>query len=706
MPVNPSTSRAECNYHAGLVNQDSRNHPQTSNRESYNTFDKSHQVADTQLFDEVRPFYMDAALSGDVKRMRFNNNDWSPITQSQILTDIHKHRAFFQIPWSVIMPNTWEYLFREPVQGEDINWSEVGPVITKSELKAILGFLFDPLKASVGESTFFNSTTAEFLLRRVYLFYAIFGKSSLPQTLGVRLFSDTPFVNFWSGFTPELAYQRLCSLFSEDGVSAGSLKFSLSGALLSYTPNYVVGSSSRVDYNVSTKVDAFNFIRDLILYSKAGSLQGVNINPIGKVGSRDLTVADVMLYVFTGRVPSESTLPSTYYSSMVSVFDALPDTWCYNLMPLIAYQCLWHQFFTNDRVDAVYSAKMWQSSVLSSIYSRLDSPLFEVNGVHVLYDAYSNHVIFGLLSYYFSSPENDTAFAVLDYFTELFLIRPSMRGSDYFTSMRTQPLAVGDVNINVNSDIVSAIDVNKSLWVQRFLNAVNRTKQSIYDYLESITGVLPSRREPQPNFIAEEVYNLSGQLIENTAESQGSMVSILRNMQSNMMYDVFIDEPSFVIGVDSYSVPYVYPDSCNRIARMSDRLDWFNDFMQHVGDQSVYAEELFTPANLSRVLNPIGYQLRYAEFKNKISRACGAFISEVGPLNSWLVLFGRDDFSGEMNESGRFISPYMIRNHNQDFDVLFASLTQTDPTNRYHFVKYTAVSENDNSKQQAYPTLI
>ena len=187
MPVNPSTSRAECNYHAGLVNQDSRNHPQTSNRESYNTFDKSHQVADTQLFDEVRPFYMDAALSGDVKRMRFNNNDWSPITQSQILTDIHKHRAFFQIPWSVIMPNTWEYLFREPVQGEDINWSEVGPVITKSDLKSILGLLFGPFKEPAGESTSFNSTSAEFLLRCVYLFYAIFGKSSLPQTLGVRL---------------------------------------------------------------------------------------------------------------------------------------------------------------------------------------------------------------------------------------------------------------------------------------------------------------------------------------------------------------------------------------------------------------------------------------------------------------------------------------------------------------------------------------
>lgn len=706
MPVNPSTSRAECNYHAGLVNQDSRNHPQTSNRESYNTFDKSHQVADTQLFDEVRPFYMDAALSGDVKRMRFNNNDWSPISQSQILTDIKKHRAFFQIPWSVIMPNTWEYLFREPVQGEDINWPEVGPVLTKAEFKLIFKNLF--YYVQTGMDTSFTTEIAERLIKSVYIFYSIFGKSGLPQTLGVRVCSDAPFTAYYREMTPEKVYQRLCALLSKDGAQiTADKKFSLSGLanMYGYTPNYAASSTSvkNVEYRVETQVQAFNFVRDFILYSNSGTLTGVNTSAIGD----GVTVGDIFVYVFTGKQVETPGSASSNYSSLIGLLDKLPDAWSYNIMPEIAYQCLWHQFFTNDRVDPIYSAKAWQTYVWSQYVCRTfagRAASFEINGATVLYDAYSKALFAKLME---QIDGGDMVYDdALDYLLELFTIRPSMRGADYFTSMRTQPLAVGDVNISVNTDLVSAIDVNKSLWVQRFLNAVNRTKQSIYDYLESITGVLPARREPQPNFIAEEVYNLSGQLIENTADAQGSMVSILRNMQSNMMYDVFIDEPSFIIGVDSYSVPYVYPDSCNRIAQMNDRLDWFNDFMQHVGDQSVYLNELYTPLDLSRVMNPIGYQLRYAEFKNKISRACGAFISDVGPLNSWLILFGRDDYSGESKEAGREISPYMIRNHNQDFDVLFPTLTQTDPTNRYHFVKYTAVSENDNSKQQAYPTLL
>lgn len=711
MAINPSTSRAECNYHAGLVNQDSRNHPQTSNRESYNTFDKSHQVADTQLFDEVRPFYMDAALSGDVKRMRFTNNDWSPITNSQILTDVHKHRAFFQVPWSVIMPNTWEYLFREPVQGEDINWLDVGPVLTRGNFQKIFSNLF--YYVSDKNRTSFSAEIAECLIKSVYLFYCMFGKGGLPQTLGVRICSDVPFSAYNEGFTPEKAFQRLCRLLSPDGAPiADGLNFSLlsTGNFYRFTPNYVVNPSTgsgNLEYSVSTAADAFNFVRDFILYSNRGTLSGINTGPIGEVGTSNVTVGDVFLYIFTGGEITSPGTSSSSYSDMVNVLADLPSDWSYNVMPLIAYQCLWFQFFTNDRVDPIFNAKSWQSYIWSEYVYKSASGSdvsFDINGTSVLYDAFSNHSFDFLVG----SISNGASLLhdSLDYLLELFVIRPSMRGSDYFTSMRTQPLAVGDVSVSVNSNIVSAVDVNKSLWVQRFLNAVNRTKQSIYDYLQSITGVLPVRRDPQPNFIAEEVYNLSGQVVENTGTEQGSMVSILRNMQSNMMYDVFIDEPSFVIGVDSYSVPYVYPDSCNRIVLMRDRLDWFNDFMQHVGDQSVYVDELYTPVDLSTFLNPIGYQLRYAEFKNKISRACGAFISEVGPLKSWLILFGRDEFVGWRNDSGQYISPYLIRNHNQDFDVLFASLTQVDPTNRYHFVKFTAISENDNSKQQAYPTLL
>ena len=86
MAYNPSTSRAECNLHAGMVNQDSINNPTTTNRESYNTFDKSCIRLDTQLFDEIRACYMNPAIEGDVKRINMSQDLRSPVLKSPLLT--------------------------------------------------------------------------------------------------------------------------------------------------------------------------------------------------------------------------------------------------------------------------------------------------------------------------------------------------------------------------------------------------------------------------------------------------------------------------------------------------------------------------------------------------------------------------------------------------------------------------------------------
>lgn len=730
MPYNPSTSRAECNYHAGLVNQDSKNQPQTSNRESYNTFDKRHTVADTQLFDEVRPFYMNQANSGDVKRARMVNNDWSPVTKSQILSDIKKHRALFQVPWSVIMPNTWEYLYREPIQGEDINWTDVAPVLTRSNFVELMTDIFVP------SSNFIATTvdeTIEALIKRVWLFYSMFGASGLPNTLGCRIFGES-FFNFnydpdnsaydaTSDFTPSSIFDRLCVFLSggmKINVADKAYSINFLNSSFTYLPDSVLNnavSSDRYAFKVVTSSDAFNFIRDFIWYSKSGSLSvDVFYDRSMPGASGDGAVQNVFNsifnYIFYGVTNYETTIAGISFnrssSRVVNKFSRLPSDFVYNLMPVLAYQCVWHQFYTNDRVDPVYSAAAFASNMLSSARTLTASSgvttsvFFKLNGVSILYDYCSN----ACFSSFIGKRYDFTSVAKLDYFNEFFSIRPSMRGSDYFTSMRTQPLAVGNVDVTINASKVSAIDINQSLWYQRFLNAVNRTKQSIYDYLQSITGVLPQRREPQPNFIAEEVFNIAGIQIDNNANEQGTIVSILRNSQSNYIYDIFIDEPSFIIGVDSYSCNFVYPDSSNRISLMSDRLDWFNDFMQHIGDQDVKLFELLTPGDPSAVFSPIGYQLRYAEFKNMISRAAGGFVASDTDLSSWLLLYQPEGSKTWPVLSSSRISPYFIRNHCSDFDRFFGSLTGANPSNRYHVIKYTYVDEMDNSKQQAYPSLL
>ena len=114
MVKNPSVtgSRQDCNYHAGLVNQDSLNNPKTSNMESYNTFDKSSIVGETVLFDTVTPFDMLPAIEGDHIRLRMSQDLRTYTLKSPLLTPVKQHQAYFQVPWRAIMPNTWEYLRR------------------------------------------------------------------------------------------------------------------------------------------------------------------------------------------------------------------------------------------------------------------------------------------------------------------------------------------------------------------------------------------------------------------------------------------------------------------------------------------------------------------------------------------------------------------------------------------------------------------
>lgn len=693
MPYNPSTSRAECNLHAGMVNQDSINDPRLSNNESYNSFDKTCIKLDTQLFDEIRVCYTDTAESGDVKRIDIMQDLRSPVLKSPLLTPVHMHRSFFQVPWSVIMPNTWEYVYRNPVKGEDIIFDDVAPLI---KLSSFFTFLNDiKRRMSAGALT---AEYLDFFVRYVYFIWSAFGRGSLPRQLKCRIgnlpvFATAPSTTGWpSDVTkfgefndPDVLMEWLCALLlgevvvpvsiSDNGFSPESIY--TSGGALSVNLFFSDASTSlRNTYVCKSRGDVFNFLREYILHGIPGSL-------------------------VTPTLSSDSNIYPGLLSVLPTFLTSTNKT--YNLMPLIAYQCVVAQFFTNDHVDAVYSAKMWQQNALSSVLYRFSSSVpgpessFTINGVDVPYDAYSG----AILKYYFALDYNgaDTSAILLplfSYLQNLFLVGQSLRYGDYFTSARTQPLAVGDVTAAVNDSMVSAVDVNRALWSQRLLNAINRTKQSIYDYMQSLTGVLPARREPQPNFIITEDYRIGGMEVENTADNQGNIITLFRNTESKRAYDVYIDEPSFIIGVDYFSAAVVYPDARMKITDMQDRFDWFNHFMQHIGDQIIDRDELASQRSMGI---PFAYQLRYAEFKFSISDACGGFLFDDSQLDSWALQFHPEN--GGMYTFGSMF----IRNHNADFDNFFASLTAAD-SSRYHFIKFIYFRDMTNSKQQAFPSLL
>ena len=126
---NPSTSRVVSGNQTGTSPQGSLNNPRTANRESYNTFNRSRKRLSTQLFNQVQPMYCQAQIEGDVSRLQVSHDLRSYTLKSPLLSDVQMHRTFFQVPWSAIMPNTWENLYRQPIKGSDIDYTKVAPVV-------------------------------------------------------------------------------------------------------------------------------------------------------------------------------------------------------------------------------------------------------------------------------------------------------------------------------------------------------------------------------------------------------------------------------------------------------------------------------------------------------------------------------------------------------------------------------------------------
>ncbi len=409
-----------------------------------------------------------------------------------------------------------------------------------------------------------------------------------------------------------------------------------------------------------------------------------------------------------------------------------------SLRPLVAYQTIISQFFSSSCVDSVYNCKAYTDSALALVshaytiaksrttdFSQNLQPFpysSKVNGVDVFYDAYSgkyNRYMADFFQDYITvDPSSEYLFIdnlefqrlICTYANSLVGIGHSLRFSDYFTSSRTRPLAVGDTTIQVNQNAIQVVDVNKSLWIQRFLNAVNRGRQDIYDYLKQLTGVEPPHHMAEPIPLVSEQYNISGMEIENTAEKQGNIVTLLRNNDTRYQYKYFANEPTYIIGVTYFSLLSVYQNATDRTYFMDDRLDWFNSFLQNIGDQPVFARELdssFSKGGSDYDNKVFGYQQRYAEFKNAVSHARGGFVD--GSLPGWSVLYNNSSYKDKyslVDAAPLVLNSAFLRNFDNVFDPLFASLTGKNQSDRFHFIISTYYNNPYNSKQKKVQNLL
>lgn len=693
----------------------SMNNPGSYNNESYNSFDKSHLRFYTQRFSEVYPCLSQPANSGDNIPLSVRHELRNYTLKAPLLSSLKMYRSFYQIPLSAISPYTWELQLRQPVRGQDIAFGDVVQRISISRFFNLYSRLLTYLHLTTELSEARDVVRyAETLLRSTLILSLFVGNSSLLSALGVALPYRKEADDIYSS-TMETFLNLMTTIKTSSGVP-----FISTLSYLDNDENTHILAATRDDDDASTfnlsLSEMWNFIRD--------SLQFGNIS----VGFSVLKAEDYATLYSALSVPvllawdtfNPSDVENLQYSDfLLQIKDTDADF--ISLRPVIAYQMACAQFFSNSAVDDIYTAKQWlmdsRSFETTLFEPTTDSETFSLNGAVYLYDAFAGKRVSAALdhSYQHVSSLVDADFAsilMLRYFENLFGIRQSLRYPDYFTSSRTQPLAVGDVTTVVNQDKVSAIDINHSLWMQRFLNAVNRTSQNIYEYLKSMDGVEPQRKAPQPYFLTSEEFNISGQEVENTGNNQGAVTTLLRSENSHFAFKVFIDEPSYIIGVTYFNALSVYDSLRPLHWEQNDRFDWFNSYMQHIGDQPVHLRELVSDRlNKSQsfgnqfVNGIFGYQLRYAQYKFENSIALGGFIN--GSLPGWSLIcrpFGR---AGSTTfAKSPTISEQFIRNDDYAFDELYSSLSGANPATRFHFVIAQYADEVVNSKQQKFPSLL
>lgn len=417
--MNPSKSSVDSGRQAGTAPVNAIDNPTFVNHQGLNTFDLSQQFLFTARYGECTPFFNMECVGRDRVRLRNSVDLRSYTLSSPLLSSLRMKKSYFQVPLSGILPNTWQYLFTNPLKGNDIP--------DNAQCRFNLQSLINFIKTTPSDvDSIENSYLIEHFIKCLCTCSCLFSAGGLLYLLGCKN-------NY--GFDKWL----------EDN-------------FFSNASNFIgkIGYTSPYDY-FTIEVDGLPSLRTLF-YS-------VMEYPDGEF-STSLTNLQItnLLSLLSDFLSNLNTLPTAL-----------------NISKVVAYQFVWSQFFTNDKIDNVYNSELFlsnQKSLAKDVINSLNPNrkwFYQLNGIDVEYDVYSQYFMDMLIASAKQKGDTITFNKCLDFWLNTFSLRRSLRYGDYFTGARTQPLSVGDTSVSVaDNSKVSVIDINKSIHIQRFLNACNR----------------------------------------------------------------------------------------------------------------------------------------------------------------------------------------------------------------------------------------
>ncbi len=615
-----------------LNNLDRNNHPNRSK------FEFTDAIALTPLFGQITPFFCRRTEDTDnfSDRAEFDLRTLS--LQSPLMQDLKMYKNYFSVPMECILPNNWKTkIYPNPTLGDDV------PADAYTSVDLTLDWLdnfatFSPTD-NIGKSSCLNA---------LIVLQNIFNSGSLANVLGYGL------------------------------------------------PRLDIGNDVLLSISkLVTKVYIFPYdatqISDYV-YSYTFPLDMPDIDKLHRI----LSLASDYPCTF---VFSDDVFPVADFQAVIQdylqSFSLYNNKFTFDIARLWAYQLVCSHFYSNDKIDFIYSADLFRQSIFSlfsSLFSSSSVLSFSYNGQSIPYDYLSAKYF----SYFNSAfPFSSYSFSyvyIFRYFNAIFSYRRSLKYEDYFTGARPRPLAIGGdkmpVQISVADNSVSVVDVTRSIQAQKFLNQVNRVGRKFSNYLAGLFGKAPQEDWHDPKFLASMKETIYGQETRNTGAEQFSqdnnITTNLRCDSNNFEVSAEFDRQCIMLGLVSFDIVRYYDNATVRDTLIKDRYDMFNPYMQYIGDQALYTKELDRSIADSAVLNtPFGYSTRYLDLKTSFPRACGAFATN--KLPSWLFK-ASDIYLLGNGEQFTHINPDYIRSYPAELDEYFLNGVGIAGADYFHFI--------------------
>lgn len=654
---------------------------------THNPFDRTHTFFTTEEYGSYNPFYIEEVTGGDYAPVNPRCEVRSESFNTPLMTPIKKAYDLFYVPFFAILPRTWEYIYTNPTQGDDVPDDAFCYI---PNFKQTLGDLLNNWIHSISRNSASNTLqdTLKVFTQFIFFFEMFCSTGSLLFRMKYKL-SPTIVINdgTYAGHHTADAYIDHALSFLANNVAV-TLNYGTSTSRTFYFNENTVANGAYSGLSKVTKGELISILRQ--------SYSMPNTNVFTSLSKTDESIFDGIVDLLGASFDFGSTGTSE------------DDAYNYNFAPQIAYNLAVAQYYNNPSVDYIYSAELYSQAIFGLMIDnnviQLQDLTFTRNGHTVYYDIFSGHFIQKLFAYattYFSTTStlNATYKSLVSIFTNIWSIQNTLKYGDYFVGAKPRALAIGDTKIAVNNGAVEAVDVARQLLMTKYLHACNKLSQDFEEQYETMTGQQVPPDFHYPHFIQHSEQNISGYEVSNTtSEDLGNQVTRMNSTGDGVSATISIDLPGYVLGISSFYMPRTYCRTKDRMYFRSNRFDFFQQMLQNLGDQEVFQMERDEYA-----VGTFGYQGRNEEYKQTYNHAAGAFCDI---LRSWAYIADDAESLGYKLDRGLTISPEYIRCNPAEFDRFLPVTPYYSLGHKFHFICRYDINQTFNRQMIPSPTIL